>query len=44
MQAHLNSEDVPKDWDEEGVKVVVGKNFAEVVLDPTKDVFVEFCE
>ncbi len=43
-QAHLNSEDVPEDWNEDPVKVLVGKNFHEVVFDETKDVFVEFCE
>ena len=44
LQAHLNSEDVPEDWNEDQVKVLVGKNFHEVVFDETKDVFVEFCE
>merc|ERR1712154_245590 len=38
---HLKSEDVP-DNSENAVKVVVGKNFDELVMDPTKNVFVEF--
>ena len=43
-QPHLNSEDVPDDWNEESVAVLVGKNFKEVAFDETKHVFVEFCE
>ena len=43
-QPRLNSEELPDNWDEEDVKVLVGKNFHEVALDTTKDVFVEFCE
>ena len=38
---HLKSEDVP-DNSGNAVKVVVGKNFDELVKDPTKNVFVEF--
>ena len=38
------SEDVPEDWDAKPVKTLVGKNFAEVALDTTKDVLVEFCK
>ncbi|KNC83931.1 hypothetical protein SARC_03846 [Sphaeroforma arctica JP610] len=42
LQPHLNSEDVPEDWNAEPVKVLVGKNFHEVAFDEKKDVFVEF--
>jgi protein disulfide-isomerase A1 len=42
LKPHLNSEEVPEDWDATPVKTLVGKNFVEVALDPTKDVFVEF--
>lgn len=43
-QPHLMSESVPEDWNANPVTILVGENFAEVALDPTKDVLVEFCE
>lgn len=41
-QPHLNSEEVPDDWDSKPVKVLVGKNFDEIARDKSKNVFVEF--
>lgn len=38
----LNSEETPEDWDAQPVKVLTGGNFAQVALDESKNVFVEF--
>ena len=32
IEQHLMSEEVPKDWDKEGVEALVGKNFHEMKL------------
>jgi len=42
LKQHLMTEEVPEDWDAAGVKVLVGKNFHEVAMNPEKDVLVEF--
>jgi len=42
LKPHLKSEDLPADWNANLVKVLVSSNFAEVALDASKDVLVEF--
>jgi len=44
IQPHLNSEDLPDDWDAKPVKVLVGTNFDSVARDKSKNVLVEFCK
>merc|ERR1712215_500035 len=42
VKPHLKSQDLPEDWDAAPVKVLVSSNFAEIALDASKDVLVEF--
>ena len=38
----LKSDEISPDWDKEPVKILVGKYFAEIAMDKSKHVFVEF--
>uniref|UniRef100_A0A8C4N4U3 protein disulfide-isomerase n=1 Tax=Eptatretus burgeri TaxID=7764 RepID=A0A8C4N4U3_EPTBU len=40
LKAHYPSEEIPEDWDKDPVKVLVGKNFDNVVFTEDKAVFV----
>ena len=42
LKPYYKSQEIPKHPLEDGVRVLVGKNFESVVMDPTKDVMVEF--
>lgn len=42
--SELKSEEIPEDWDQKPVKILVGQNFVSVTRDPSKAVLVLFCK
>ncbi|XP_021572871.1 protein disulfide-isomerase A2 [Carlito syrichta] len=42
VKPYFLSQEVPPDWDQQLVKILVGKNFEQVAFDETKNVFVKF--
>lgn len=42
LKQHLLTQELPEDWDKHPVKQLVSTKFDEVVMDPAKDVLVEF--
>jgi len=42
LEAYYKTQEIPSESFDQGIRVLVGKNFESVVMDPTKDVMVEF--